>query len=132
MELRDLSICFTTKKLKECRDFYTKYFDVDIPYDHSWYLSIRFKGKKKLYLSFMDPQNNEPVYGGGGVTINIWVKDVDMEYERLKGMGLKITSPLRDNPWGDRSFEVSDPLGNTLYIYKFIKPTKEYVQSNKE
>ena len=132
MEIRDLSICFTTKKLKECKYFYTKYFNVDIAYDHSWYLSIRFKGRKKLYLSFMDPQSNEPIYKDGGVTINLWVKDVDAECQRLIDMGLKITRPLQDNPWGDRSFEVIDPLGNILYIFKYIKPTKEYADSNRE
>lgn len=132
MEIRDLSICFTTPKLQECREFYTKYFDVDIAYDHSWYLTFRFKWKRKIYLSFMNPQNNEPIYNNGGVTINLWVKDVDAEYQRLKDMGLEITRQIQDNPWGDRSFEVNDPLGNILYIYKFIKLTKEYIDSNKE
>ena len=133
MEIRDLSICFTTDKLQECREFYTKYFGVDVTFDHSWYVVIRFKSKrKKLYLAFMAPQENEPLYTNGGATVNLWVKDVDAEYHRLLDMGLKINRLLQDNPWGDRSFEVNDPLGNILYIYKYMKPTKEYADSYKE
>jgi uncharacterized glyoxalase superfamily protein PhnB len=132
MEVRDLSICFTTDRIQECREFYIKYFDVDVTFDHSWYISIRFKSnRKRIYLSFMAPQFGEPLYNNGGITINLWVKDVDAEHEKLQKAGLKITRPLQDNPWGDRSFEVNDPLGNILYIYKYIKPTEEYAASNK-
>ncbi len=133
MEVRDLSICFTTDKMQECREFYIKYFDVDVTFDHSWYISIRFKSnKKRMYLSFMVPQFGEPLYNNEGVTINLLVKDVDKEYERLKDSGIKITRSLQYMPWGDRSFTAIDPIGNILYIYKNMKPTQEYADSNKE
>ena len=66
----------------------------------------------------MTPQDETPLYGKGGVTLNFMVNDVDKVYNEL--VEVKKLQPIRDlisNPWGDRSFILSDPLGNRLYVY---------------
>ncbi|HCO66739.1 MAG TPA: glyoxalase [Dysgonomonas sp.] len=131
MTLQDLSVCFHTDKIQECKDFYVKYFDAEVVFDHSWYVTILFNKERMITLNFMEPQDNEPYYGGG-VTLNFYYEDVDAVYEKLiVKTGLKAVAPIEDHDWGDRSFSINDPIGNILYIYSPRQVKKEYADSVK-
>lgn len=132
MKIKDLNICFNTSDIAACKEFYVKYFEAKITFDYSWYSSIMFEyGERKYFLSFMDPQNGEPLHHGGGVTLNLQVEDVDQEYKKIQETNVKIASPVQDKPWGDRSFCITDPLGNTLYIYSDREPSPEFKEAYK-
>lgn len=132
MDIKDLSVCFHTTKAAECKQFYVKYLGAVVTFDYEWYSVVAFGNKKQFTLSFMAPQSNEPLFEEKGVTLNFFVDNVDAEYQRLVvDEGLKAVRPLADNPWGDRSFTVLDPLGNILYIYSEIKPTEEFLSAYK-
>lgn len=132
MDIKDLSVCFHTTKAAECKEFYVKYLGAVITFDYEWYSVVAFGDKKQFTLSFMAPQGDEPLYEEKGVTLNFCVSNVDDEYQRLIiSEGLKVLRPLADNPWGDRSFTLLDPLGNILYIYSEIKPSEEFVAAYK-
>ncbi len=131
MKLQDLSVCFHTDKLAECRDFYVKYFDAEVIFDHSWYVSIFFNKERMITLHFMKPQDSETLYGGG-TTLNLYYEDVDAVYKRLVlDAGLSVESPLEDHDWGDRGFTLKDPIGNILYIYSPRELKGEYKDSLK-
>ncbi|MGW4440781.1 VOC family protein [Streptomyces sp. NPDC004596] len=51
-----------------------------------------------------------------GVIIAFTVADLDSEYERLRGEGVPITMSLREEPWGERLFQVTDPNGVILQL----------------
>lgn len=132
MDIKDLSVCFHTTKAVECKEFYVKYLNAVVTFDYEWYSVVAFGNKKQFALSFMVPQGDEPFFEEKGVTLNFSVQNVDDEYQRLVvEEGLKCLRSLTDNPWGDRSFAILDPLGNVLYIYSEIKPTKEFVTAYK-
>ncbi|MDP4093414.1 MAG: VOC family protein [Bacillota bacterium] len=42
--------------------------------------------------------------------------DVDKEFERVLKLGLKPIFPPRDEPWGMRTFYITDPDGNLIEI----------------
>lgn len=129
MKIKDLSFTFHTKRINECVDFYVKYFGARVTFDCGWYVTIRFDSATDapLFLSFMSPEySSTPTALEGGITLNICVEDVDAEYGRIKAAGLRITRELGDQKWGDRSFEVADPIGNILYIYIPIEISEEY------
>jgi catechol 2,3-dioxygenase-like lactoylglutathione lyase family enzyme len=46
-----------------------------------------------------------------GVIVAFVVDDIEAEQERLRGEGVEITLPLREEPWGERLFMVTDPNG---------------------
>ncbi|AGZ38613.1 VOC family protein [Actinoplanes friuliensis] len=46
-----------------------------------------------------------------GVIVAFVVDDLEAEQERLRGEGVEITLPLREEPWGERLFMVADPNG---------------------
>lgn len=96
-------------------------------FDCGWYVNLRI-GQRGASIQFMQPQGEMPVFQGTGVTLNFLVGDVDAEYSRLTGEGLVVGMPLEDHPWGDRGFSVSDPLGNSVYVYSEREPDKEFLQ----
>ena len=46
--------------------------------------------------------------------IGFIIDDVDREAERLKGLGVQITSGPMDRPWGERTLHIGDPDGNII------------------
>lgn len=127
MNIKDLSVCFRTNNIEESKEYYIKNFNASVTFDCSWYVVLAFGGQKQFAISLMIPQDERPLFDGHGITLNFKVDDVDAEYERLISQN-KLTpiNPLSDNPWGDRSFTILDPLGNTLYIYSDIETSDEY------
>lgn len=65
---------------------------------------------EELRLDFADG-NDE---GGGRVAIGFTVADVDAEYERLAGLGVRLVNEPSTRPWGWRSFHFRDPDGNLV------------------
>ncbi|GES32788.1 VOC family protein [Streptomyces angustmyceticus] len=46
-----------------------------------------------------------------GVILAFVVDDLEAELARLAAEGVVITMPLREEPWGERAFQVTDPNG---------------------
>lgn len=128
MLFKDLSVTFHTKRVKECKEFYEKYFDVKTTFDCGWYVTIHFQSNINpyIFLSFMEPQENDTKLLEGGLTLNLMVDDIDAEYEKMKKTDIFIKDDIEDHEWGDRSFTVTDPLGNVLYIYSPREITEQY------
>ncbi|MDR2084478.1 MAG: VOC family protein [Bacteroidales bacterium] len=118
MKLKDLSITFHTDKIKECIDFYSKYFGATVAFDADWYVMIRLESDIPLFLSFQghNGEMNRPQFGGG-VTLNLSVEDVDVCYNQLKPLNLSFVEKITDHEWGDRAFSLLDPIGNLVYVY---------------
>jgi predicted enzyme related to lactoylglutathione lyase len=57
-----------------------------------------------------------------GVITAFTVADLDAEYERLRSEGVPITMPLREEPWGERLFQVTDPNGVILQLVAWGVP----------
>ncbi|MEE2031789.1 VOC family protein [Rhodococcus chondri] len=55
---------------------------------------------------------------GHGMLVVFVVDAVDDEYERLRGEGVDIVTPVETEPWGERYFQVRDPNG---IHYQFVQ-----------
>jgi len=63
---------------------------------------------------------------GTGVTIHVYVQNVDAAFERAVGAGATVKMPLSDMFWGDRYGVVVDPYGHEWSIATHIAdPTPE-------
>ena len=127
MKIKELSTCFCTTKVDECREFYLKHFASKSIFDCGWYVTLKIN-QDGPQISFIQQQEGMPVFGGAGVMLNFKVDDVDSEYARLSQSGLTVAMPLEDHPWGDRGFSVTDPIGNSVYIYSDRVPSDEFKQ----
>ena len=50
--------------------------------------------------------------GGSGVTLHMYLEDVDTGFERAVSAGAAVKMPLMDQFWGDRYGIVTDPYGH--------------------
>lgn len=57
-----------------------------------------------------------------GVIVAFTVTDLETEYERLQSEGVPITMPIREEPWGERLFQVTDPNGVVLQLVSWATP----------
>jgi uncharacterized glyoxalase superfamily protein PhnB len=60
-----------------------------------------------------------------GLILAFVVDDLDGELERLRDEGVTITMPLREEPWGERAFQVTDPNGVIVQLVDWNAPTGE-------
>ncbi|MEU3664316.1 VOC family protein [Streptomyces sp. NPDC032940] len=44
------------------------------------------------------------------------------EEERLRTQGVEITMPLREEPWGERLFQITDPNGVIVQFVEWVTP----------
>lgn len=54
--------------------------------------------------------------GGSPVMIYLYVEDVDAVFTQAVAAGAKVTRPVKDQFYGDRSGGVTDPFGHLWYI----------------
>jgi len=135
MKISNYSITFHTDKIKECVDFYQKYFQAKVTFDAGWYVSIRLEGNENapLFLSFQGSYNEEEKASfTGGVTLNLMVEDVDACYNQIKPSGVQFIEEIADHERGDRAFRLYDPIGNVLYVYSERELDEKYKSAVKE
>ena len=63
-------------------------------------------------LAFMSPQAR----GGSTVHLHIYVEDVDAMVARASAAGAKISRPVQDQFYGDRTGSIEDPFGHVWHI----------------
>lgn len=57
-----------------------------------------------------------------GLILAFTVTDLEAEERRLCGEGVAITMPLREEPWGERLFQVTDPNGIVIQLVEWVTP----------
>ncbi len=116
-----------THKLHESKEFYTKNFGFKVAFENEWFILL-YLGE--FQLGFMQPDHPSQTrifqteFGGKGVWFAFEVDDVDGEYRRLKALNIPITLELRDEPWGDRHFAMTDPNGIGVDVVKYTPPSQ--------
>ncbi|WP_329232764.1 VOC family protein [Streptomyces sp. NBC_01460] len=48
---------------------------------------------------------------------------IEEEEKRLRAEGVDITMPLREEPWGERLFQVTDPNGVIVQFVEWVTPS---------
>lgn len=59
-------------------------------------------------MGFRSPQS----IGGAGVSLLLYVEDVDTRFRQATGAGAKVLRPVQDQFYGDRSGTLEDPFGH--------------------
>ena len=60
-------------------------------------------------------------YGGTPVSLCIYVEDVDRVVEQAAAAGAKITRPVADQFYGDRTGGLTDPFGHVWYVMTHVE-----------
>lgn len=57
-----------------------------------------------------------------GVIVAFVVTELEHEEKRLREEGVTITMPLREEPWGERLFQITDPNGVVIELVEWVQP----------
>ncbi|MFE0022257.1 VOC family protein [Amycolatopsis sp. NPDC059021] len=57
-----------------------------------------------------------------GTIVALVVDDLDAELARLTAEGVEITLPLREEEWGERLFQITDPNGVVVELVQWVTP----------
>jgi uncharacterized glyoxalase superfamily protein PhnB len=60
-----------------------------------------------------------------GLILAFVVDDLAKEEARLRATGVEITMPLREEPWGERLFQVTDPNGVVIQLVEWATPAEK-------
>jgi catechol 2,3-dioxygenase-like lactoylglutathione lyase family enzyme len=77
--------------------------------------TVLFLGGGFLELLAQPGDHGGPL-GAGDVSLWLQVPDVDVEHERLAGLGVTVVAPPETKPWGLRECWVADPDGLALVL----------------
>ncbi|MGI5347491.1 VOC family protein [Streptomyces sp. CA-250714] len=58
-----------------------------------------------------------------GLILAFTVDGLEDEEQRLRSEGVSITMPLREEPWGERLFQITDPNGVIIQFVEWTPPT---------
>jgi len=127
VELVDSYPVVVTDRLRECRDFYRRWFGFEVGFEASWFVLLNGSGKRPVTLAFMhtDHPSSPPspaAFRGDGTFITFQVADAEAEHRRLVAAGLDCDLTLTDEPWGQRRFGVVDPAGMWVDVVEQIEP----------
>lgn len=120
-----LGICIITDDVVSLSEFYINVLQAtaDVNDVHTEIiikgaaLSIYSRSAAEKDMSF----NFEKYSGNGKVTLNFNVDDVDLEYERLKALGVEFITTPTTYPWGNRAVHFRDADGNIVGFSSFWK-----------
>lgn len=136
MRIAKVTPVIATSKLKESKEFYTRHFGFDVIVENDWYILVRSRANELVELAFIQPnhESQPPVFqtafAGGGVFYTLEVADAASEYDRLRNEGVQMALGLRDEPWGERHFAVTDPNDIPVNVSQLIPPSEEYAQQS--
>jgi catechol 2,3-dioxygenase-like lactoylglutathione lyase family enzyme len=115
-----------TDKLHECRDFYVRWFDLQVIFESTWIVVLSSDSEAPT-LAFMHPSHpstppDPAPYTGDGMFLTMQVDDASAEYARVKAAGLRCALELKDEPWGQRRFAAVDPAGMWVDVVEQTEP----------
>jgi catechol 2,3-dioxygenase-like lactoylglutathione lyase family enzyme len=127
MRLQSFYPIVVTEHLTACRDFYRRWFGLEVVFEASWFVLLTAGPAGPASLAFMHPGHPSTPPGperfnGQGMCLEFQVEDARAEHERLAREGAPITLSLRDEPFGQRRFGLFDPAGVWIDVVEQIEP----------
>ncbi len=116
-----------TRKLSETKSFYKENLGFKIKFENEFYLLLETPNKKDT-LSFLLPNHptQHPFFHkpflGEGMYLTIEVDNVYKLYKEIENKGVEIKVDIRNEPWGERHFAITDPNGIGIDIVNYTQP----------
>ena len=118
-----ITVSLTLKSSRAAIEFYKKAFDAQVVEivsrpDGSGTMHTLIKvGDSFLMMGDeMEHCKSAETLGGSPISLYVYVPNVDTVFNQAVGAGAKVTMPVGDMFWGDRSGSVKDPFGYTWVL----------------
>ena len=110
--------------------FYQTHFGFEAVFEADWYIHLQSSSDPKVNLAVLDGTHPTVPEAGRGNSaafiLNFEVEDARVEYDRLRGAGLPMVKPLKDEDFGQRHFITADPNGVLIDVITPIPPSAEF------
>jgi catechol 2,3-dioxygenase-like lactoylglutathione lyase family enzyme len=107
----------TCERMDESRKFYTEFLGFEVAMDMGWIVTLASPDNPKAQITLL----RGPATAMPNPDMSIEVADVDAAHARACALGLPISYPLTDEPWGVRRFFVTDPNGKVINVLSHRK-----------
>jgi len=116
VRIRRFSVALPVGDLAAGRDFYVRHLGFRAAVDND--RVVKLLHDDPSYELVLVPRSGWE--GTEGAVLALEVDDAAAEEERLRAEGVEITAPLRDEEWGERLFQVTDPNGVVVQPVQWI------------
>ncbi|MFI9048090.1 VOC family protein [Streptomyces sp. NPDC053427] len=132
MRFTKIGTALLTDDVAASTRFYADHFGFRPLAELGWYASLQHPQHPDYALDFVQ-RGHEAMPEGfraqetGGVLLGFLVEDAAAEEAALREKGVPIAEPLRDEPWGQRRFNVWGPEGTLIEVLQDIDPDPEWM-----
>ncbi|OAR21965.1 glyoxalase [Streptomyces sp. ERV7] len=123
MNITTSTVSLTVADVDASRDFFTTYLGYQVAMADDGFASLTRdddavdivllrRGTEVLPAEQRDQQ-------ASGLILAFTVSDLAAQEARLRGEGAPITMPLREEPWGERLFQLTDPNGVVIQLVEW-------------
>ncbi|UQA93856.1 VOC family protein [Streptomyces halobius] len=132
MRFAKLGTALLTDDVPASTRFYVDHFGFQPLAELGWYASLQHPQHPGYTLDFVQrgheamPESFRTQQTGGAL-LGFLVTDAAAEEAVLRAKGVAIAEPLRDEPWGQRRFNVWGPEGTLIEVLQTIDPDPEWM-----
>lgn len=120
------TLSLTVADVDASRDFLCTYLGYEVAMGQDGFASLTHEGgavgivllRKGTEVLSAEQRDRE----AGGLILALTVTDLDAQETRLRAAGAPITMPLREEPWGERLFQMTDPNGVVVQLVEWTAP----------
>lgn len=128
MELQSVYPIVVTSRAADCRDFYRRWFELEVIFEASWFVLLGRAGGAAV-MAFMSPDHpsappGPETFSGKGMCLEFQVGDARAAHDRFVRDGAPVELSLRDEPFGQRRFGLFDPAGVWIDVVEQIEPAR--------
>ncbi|MFF4606982.1 VOC family protein [Streptomyces sp. NPDC001339] len=134
MHFTKLGTALLTDDVAASARFYADNFGFQRVVELDWYASLQHPQHPDHHLDFTlrgheaMPEDFRTQQTGGAL-LGFLVEDAEAEEAALRAKGVPIAVPVRDEPWGQRRFNVWAPEGTLIEVLQTIAPDPEWLAS---
>lgn len=127
MRLQSFYPIIVTEHLFACRDFYRRWFAMEVVFEATWFVLLSGGSGATASLAFMHPSHpsappGPETFSGKGMCLEFQVPAAAAEHQRFVEGGAALVLSLRDEPFGQRRFGLFDPAGTWIDVVEQIDP----------
>lgn len=130
MHFNRFSTCLLTDDVAKSKAFYVDLFGFETIIDIGWFVGLQ-ASERSVELSLCQRDHTSIPAGfqrsAAGVVLGLFVSDAAAEEARLRQEGARVVMPLRDEPWGQRHFFLTDPAGVLIDMIQMIPPSPQWM-----
>lgn len=115
LSLHSTNTVLYCRNWQETVDFYQDELELSVTFATDWFVEFRLVGS--AHLSVADERRATIKSSRGvGITVTLQVGNVAETWRILHDKGLAV-EPVKDHPWGARSFFLYDPEGHRIEFW---------------